>query len=155
LTAAQIAQGIRATRWPGRLERLSKEGQADVLLDVAHNPAGAWALRSALSHLDPQPRTTTAVFGCLEDKAFGEMAQILFPTFDLVVLTEVPSPRTASLQEMRTAADATGARVLTAKSPRAAFAEAVAATPLDGLVVVAGSVYLVGEIRELLTESRS
>jgi dihydrofolate synthase/folylpolyglutamate synthase len=82
------------------------------------------------------------------------MAQVLFPMFDLVVLTEVPSPRTACLHEMQTAAEVTGARVLTADGTRAALAQAIAATPADGLVVVTGSVYLVGELRELLTERR-
>jgi dihydrofolate synthase/folylpolyglutamate synthase len=152
LAAEQIATGVRATRWPGRLERFSKIGQPDVLLDVAHNPAGAWALRSALSHLDPQPQAMTAIFGCLQDKAFGEMAQILFPMFDSVVLTEVPSPRTASLQEMRAAAEPTGTRVFAADSPRNALARALAETSEDGLIVVTGSVYLVGELRELLLE---
>ncbi len=155
LTATQIADGIRATRWPGRLERFSRAGRADVLLDVAHNPAGAWALRSALSHLDPQPQTMTAVFGCLKDKAFFEMAQVLFPLFESVVLTEVSSPRTASLPEVQRAAEATGTRVLTAHSPKDALAIAMNITPLDGLVTVTGSVYLVGELRSLLLESGS
>ncbi|MGC2162850.1 MAG: folylpolyglutamate synthase/dihydrofolate synthase family protein, partial [Silvibacterium sp.] len=155
LTPEQIADGIRATRWPGRLERFSRAGRPDVLLDVAHNPAGAWALRSALSHLDPQPATMTAIFGCLKDKAFTEMAQVLFPLFDTVVLTEVSSPRTASLQAMQTAAEATGTRVLTASSPKEALAKVLELTPLDGIVVATGSVYLVGEIRSLLMESGS
>jgi dihydrofolate synthase/folylpolyglutamate synthase len=155
LTAAQIAEGIRTTRWPGRLERFSRPGEADVLLDVAHNPAGAWALRSALSRLEPQPRAMTAVFGCLKDKAFAEMAQILFPLFETVVLTEVSSPRTASLHEMQTAAQATGVRVLEAPGPGEALTLAVSVTPLDGIVAVTGSVYLVGEVRGLLTEAGS
>jgi dihydrofolate synthase/folylpolyglutamate synthase len=124
-------------------------------MDVAHNPAGAWALRSALSHLDPRPRTITAVFGCLRDKAVNEMAQILFPMFETVVLTEVPSPRTASLDEMRKAAEATGVRVVNALNPQEALVCAVAATPLDGAIVVAGSVYLVGALRGMLAESSS
>ncbi|MGB7190750.1 MAG: Mur ligase family protein, partial [Acidobacteriaceae bacterium] len=150
LRVSQIAEGVEATRWPGRLERFSQPGRPDVLVDVAHNPAGAWALRSALSHLDPPPRTMTAVFGCLKDKAVGEMAQILFPLFEVVALTEVPSPRTASLEELRKAAEATGVRVLMAEGPRQALAQAMAATPPEGLVVVAGSVYLVGGLREML-----
>lgn len=158
LTPMQIAGGIRATRWPGRLERFSHAGRndprlPDVLLDVAHNPAGAWALRSALSHLDPQPRPLTAVFGCLKDKPFVEMAQILFPLFDTVVLTEVSSPRTASLQEMRTAAEQTGAQILSASGPKDALTQALALTPLDGLVTITGSAYLVGELRGWLGES--
>lgn len=152
LTAEQISAGIRTTRWPGRLERFHKTGRADVLLDVAHNPAGAWALRSALSHLDPEPRFMTAVFGCLQDKAIDEMAQILFPMFDTVVLTEVSSPRTAPLQQLQTAAEATGARVHSVVSPPEALVEALALTPPDGIVVVTGSVYLVGEVRSLLQE---
>ena len=153
LTGSQIAEGIRSTRWPGRMERFCKEGKADVLLDVAHNPAGAWALRSALSHLDPQPRAMTAVFGCLKDKALDQMAQILFPMFDTVVLTEVSSPRAVSLAQLHAAAVATGARSRTAASPREALAEAMTLTPPDGLVAITGSIYLVGELRGALQES--
>ncbi|HUY81692.1 MAG TPA: folylpolyglutamate synthase/dihydrofolate synthase family protein [Acidobacteriaceae bacterium] len=153
LTVQQIGDGIRATRWPGRIERLHLPGRADVILDVAHNPAGAWALRSALSHLDPQPRVMTVVFGCLKDKALDEMAQILFPLFDKVVLTEVSSPRTATLERLQAAAEATGAQTHTAASPRDALAAALALTPADGLVVVTGSIYLVGELRSALQES--
>lgn len=153
ITAEQIANGIRATRWPGRLERLSRAGRADVILDVAHNPAGAWALRSALSHIEPQPGTMTMVFGCLKDKAFAEMAQILFPLFETVVVTEVSSPRTALLTEIKAAAETTGARVLTALGAKEALAIALELTPADGLVAVAGSVYLVGELRDMVAES--
>jgi len=153
LSPAQIGQGIRRTGWPGRLERFSVPGRADVLLDVAHNPAGAWALRSALSHLDPEPRTLTAVFGCLADKPVNEMAQILFPLFDSVVLTEVDSPRRASLADMSAAAKATGVKVDTAENARDALNQAWAVTPADGLVVVTGSVYLVGAVRSILTEA--
>jgi dihydrofolate synthase / folylpolyglutamate synthase len=155
LTAAQIADGIRTTRWPGRLERFLQKGRPDVLFDVAHNPAGAWALRSSLSHLDPQPRAMTLVFGCLKDKAFSEMAQILFPLFETVVLTEVSSPRAASLADLKTAAEATGSRVLTAASPKDALSRAFEVTGLEGIVTVTGSVYLVGELRNLIAGSGS
>jgi dihydrofolate synthase/folylpolyglutamate synthase len=156
ISPAQIAEGIRLTQWPGRLERLLTRGRADALLDVAHNPAGAWALRSALSHLDPQPRSMTVVFGCLRDKAIAEIAQILFPLFDQVLLTEVDSPRTASLAEMLAAAERTGAKVETAESPKAALQRAQASTPADGLIVVTGSVYLIGALREsLIAEQRT
>lgn len=152
LSARQIAEGVRSTRWPGRLERFSQPGRADVLLDVAHNPAGAWALRSALSHLDPPPSAMTLVFGCLNDKAFTEMAQVLFPMFDLVVLTEVRSPRTATLAQLREAAETTGVPTKMAADPKEALILAIAQTPSDGLVVVAGSVYLAGEVLAPLTE---
>ena len=153
LTAKQIKEGIQATRWPGRLERFRQAGRADVVLDVAHNPAGAWALRSMLSHLDPRPKSMTAVFGCLKDKAYIEMAQILFPLFETVVLTEVSSPRTASLKDLASAAEATGVPVRMASSPKAALEDALTLTAPGGLVVVTGSVYLVGELRGELAEA--
>jgi dihydrofolate synthase/folylpolyglutamate synthase len=154
ISASQIAAGIRVTRWPGRLERFSRSGRADVLLDVAHNPAGSWALRSALSSLHPEAKSMTAVFGCLRDKAIDEMAQLLFPLFDRVVLTEVASPRSASISEMEAAAAPTGAVTLAAENPEDAMDKAFALTPADGLVVVTGSVYLIGELRTRLMESR-
>src|SRR5947209_3598613 len=77
IPTAAIESGIRNTRWPGRLEFLPP----DVLLDVAHNPAGAWTLRAALSTL-PEHQPRTLLFSCLRDKDLREMAQILFPLFD-------------------------------------------------------------------------
>jgi dihydrofolate synthase/folylpolyglutamate synthase len=155
ITATQIGHGVRQTRWPGRLERFPATERADVLLDVAHNPAGAWALRSALSHLDPAPRSMTAVFGCLRDKAIGEIAQILFPIFDRVILTEVSSPRTASLQEIQAAAEKTGVVSETAQDPQAALQRAFSLTAPGDLIVVTGSVYLVGALRESLAGVRN
>ena len=153
LTPQQIADGIRTTRWPGRLERVRRAGQADLLLDVAHNPAGAWALRSALSHFDPQPRTMTIVFGCLKDKAIEEIMQVIFPLFEVVVLTEVSSTRTATWTQLQLAAQSTGVNTYIASNPREALIKALALTPPDGLIVVTGSVYLVGELRGILQES--
>jgi dihydrofolate synthase/folylpolyglutamate synthase len=151
ITPAQIESGIRQTRWPGRLERIAIPGKADLLLDVAHNPAGAWALRAALSSLDDEPpRRKVLVFGCMQDKAYEEMAQILFPLFDLIVATSVPSPRSAGVEELLAAAAKTGTRALAARDGRDALKIAWAETSANDRIVVAGSVYLVGEVRPLL-----
>ncbi len=149
LSAADITRGVRTTSWPGRLELLPGSGRPDVLLDVAHNPAGAWALRSAISAMvDAAPqRAMTLVFGCLKDKALAEMAQILFPLFDRVLLTEVESPRTAQLADLVEAAASTGSTAEAMPNAAAAMERAFAATPQGGLVVAAGSVYLVGRVR--------
>jgi dihydrofolate synthase/folylpolyglutamate synthase len=122
------------------------------LLDVAHNPAGAWALRSAVSViLEAEPeRPTTLVFGCLRDKAIADMAQILFPLFDQVVVTPVDSPRTASRNDLLAAAAVTGCQAIAADDAAGALSQAWRVTPANGLVVVAGSVYLVGKVRALL-----
>jgi dihydrofolate synthase/folylpolyglutamate synthase len=153
ISAANVTDGVRNTRWPGRLELFAGSGDhADVLLDVAHNPAGAWALRSAVSAmLDAHPgRPATLVFGCLRDKAIADMAQILFPLFDRVVVTPVDSPRTASRDELLAAAEVTGCQAVAADDASQALVLARQATPANGLVVVAGSVYLVGRVRSLV-----
>jgi dihydrofolate synthase/folylpolyglutamate synthase len=153
ISAADVASGVKNTRWPGRLELLPRDGgHADVLLDVAHNPAGAWALRSAVSViLEAEPeRPTTLVFGCLRDKAIADMAQILFPLFDQVVVTPVDSPRTASRNDLLAAAAVTGCQAIAADDAAGALSQAWRVTPANGLVVVAGSVYLVGKVRALL-----
>jgi dihydrofolate synthase/folylpolyglutamate synthase len=151
VTPAAVAEGIRHTEWPGRLERIDLPGCPPVLLDVAHNPAGAWALRAAVSALDDEsPRVL--VFGCMKDKAIDEMAQILFPLFDRVVVAPVASPRSATVEDLLAAAAKTGVAVTSADNGHEALRQAWSAAPAPDLVVVAGSVYLVGEVRPMLLE---
>lgn len=154
ISPAQIEEGIRQTQWPGRLEGFRTPGKAPVLLDVAHNPAGAWALRAALSSLHEgiagSKGRSILVFGCMQDKAFEEMAQILFPLFDHIVMTPVPSPRSATTDELLRSAEKTGIPATAARDGQEALEAAWREAGDTGLVVVAGSVYLVGEVRPLL-----
>ena len=153
---ASIAEGIRKTRWPGRLERIERDGVAWIL-DVAHNPAGAWALRTGLSPVlagaasDRRPRTL--IFSCLRDKPVAEMAQILFPLFDHVILAPIHTPRAAAMDALIAAAEATEVPAVAAESIQQAIQLAVdqaRQTTPPGVIVVSGSVYLVGEARFLL-----
>ena len=129
---------------------------------AAHNPAGAWALRAGInsagsngvglsSHNVPdKPRTL--IFSCLRDKPIAEMAQILFPVFDRVILVPMHAARAASIDELTAAAKTTGSDYVAADTVSEALA--LAASQQDsGLIVVSGSVYLVGEARTLLLES--
>ena len=96
VTAASIERGIRETHWPGRFQVLPASGGApEYVFDVAHNPAGAWALRSTLSAGYPD-RPLTFIFGAMRDKAIGEMAEILFPLAERVIATRADNPRSAS-----------------------------------------------------------
>jgi dihydrofolate synthase / folylpolyglutamate synthase len=154
ITPIDIQAGIRDTVWPARLEHIAGNGsRAEVLLDVGHNPAGAWALRAAVSQLD-KGQPLTLVFGCLKDKPVAELAQILFPLFGRVVVTPVDSPRSASLEDLLAAARTTGSEVESARDAVSALECALRITPANGLVVVTGSVYLVGQVRPLLMDSR-
>jgi len=155
-----IEEGIRETKWPGRLEWVARAGHAPVLLDVAHNPAGAWTLRAALAQLpDDMPRTL--IFSCLADKPVEEMAQVLLPLFDAtsgdpvrardhVILAPIQNARAASVGDLLAVAAKLDAPAEAAETLPAALARAQAVTPKEGVIVATGSVFLVGELRELV-----
>ncbi|MDP9268728.1 MAG: bifunctional folylpolyglutamate synthase/dihydrofolate synthase [Acidobacteriota bacterium] len=152
VAAKDIARGIRETRWPGRLQLIERDGQ-QYLLDVAHNPAGAWALRSALSSYF-EDRPLVFVFAALRDKAIAEMADILFPLAERVVATTVANPRAASPEEIRDAAARTGADTVCRPDPADALRVAKDLARCKALVVVTGSIYLVGEALQQLGADR-
>ncbi len=148
ITARDVERGIRETRWPGRLQRVVVDG-IEFLLDVAHNPAGAWALRSALSELF-EDRPLTFVFGAMRDKAISEMAEILFPLATRVIATPAENPRSALPEEIREASGRVAVDLEAASSVAQALRCAREVLEDRGLVVVTGSIYIVGEaMREL------
>jgi dihydrofolate synthase/folylpolyglutamate synthase len=159
ITNAAIELGIRNTRWPGRLELVSFGKGPGVLLDVAHNPAGAWTLRAAIAQL-PEAQPRTLIFSCLRDKNLKEMSQILFPLFDSsadrpydhIFFAPIDNPRAAGLEELLSAAQALDIPAQAAPDLAAALAEARSITPPNGLIIATGSVYLVGEIRHLAVQ---
>jgi dihydrofolate synthase/folylpolyglutamate synthase len=153
VTREAMERGIRETRWPGRMERLTSGG-VEWILDVAHNPAGVWALRAGLNSALEGERPGVLVFSCLKDKPVDEMAQILFPLFDEVIVAEIHSARAASMERLMAAAAATGTRAVEAGSVREALelARRRALGTERRVAVVSGSVYLVGEARALLLD---
>ena len=156
ITSAAIEAGIRSTKWPGRLELISFSEGPGLLLDVAHNPAGAWTLRAAIAQL-PDSRPRTLLFSCLRDKDLKEMSQILFPLFDSssdrpydhILFAPLDNPRAASLDDLLAAARALDIPALSAPDLAAALTLARDLTPPNGLIIATGSVFLVGEIRHL------
>jgi len=155
VTNANIEAGIRNTRWPGRLEFLPP----NLLIDVAHNPAGAWTLRAAIAQL-PEDQPRTLLFSCLRDKSLKEISQILFPLFDStadrpqdhIVFAPIDNPRASSLEDLLAAARSLEIPAQAAPSVAAALAQAQAITPPNGLIIATGSIYLVGEIRRLAVQ---
>ncbi|MFC5860728.1 bifunctional folylpolyglutamate synthase/dihydrofolate synthase [Acidicapsa dinghuensis] len=147
ITAGSIERGIHATSWPGRLEPVVVAGYPEIVIDVAHNPAGAWALRAALNAADagsPQ----VLIFGCLRDKPLAEMTQILFPIFDHVILAPIHSPRATPIEDLVAAAEAVGVAHSATNSVPDAIEAALSLKPAR--IVISGSVYLVGEARHHL-----
>ncbi|HMK21780.1 MAG TPA: cyanophycin synthetase, partial [Terriglobales bacterium] len=151
VTASTIEAGIRATHWPGRFQVLPATSQhSEVVFDVAHNPAGAWALRSTLSTTYDE-RPLVLVFGAMRDKAIREMAEILFPLASRVIATHVDNPRAATPAEIRAAASRVAVDIEDAPDIAAALPKAFATAGTRGLVVVTGSIYIVGEAMRSLS----
>lgn len=162
-----VVAGAAAVRWPGRLEPLAARG-CRWLLDGAHNPAGAHALAGALDALDARPRV--AVVGVTDDRLGGELPAALRRLAPVLVATRASrSPRAAPAARLAERLRAAGAGsvvevddVAAAVSAAAALALASVDADLGGTgagatpagdapnVVVAGSLYLVGEARALL-----
>jgi dihydrofolate synthase/folylpolyglutamate synthase len=150
ITADAIERGIRETRWPGRFQVLPATAEhPEIVFDVAHNPAGAWALRSTLS-ATYEERPLVFVFGAMRDKAIGEIAEILFPLADRVIATHVENPRAAAASEIREASKRVSVEIDEAPDVALALAKARVAAGTRGLVVVTGSIYIVGEAMRTL-----
>ena len=154
LTPADIEAGIRETRWPGRFQVIpAQDGRPEIVLDVAHNPAGAWALRSALSERYPD-RRVTLLFAVLRDKAVGEITEILFPIAEQVIITVVDNPRAASPEEVA-ASSRMSTDVVLAPDLDGALKRALELAGRDGFLVITGSIYLVGAVLSRLNISIS
>jgi dihydrofolate synthase/folylpolyglutamate synthase len=160
ITPETIAQGIRQTRWPGRFQVVpATADNPEYVLDVAHNPAGAWALRSTLSaaYRDLESgRVITMVFGVMRDKAMQEITEILFPIARHVIVTHANNPRAASPDEIRQAAARVAADtdIAEAENVASALNRAENLAGPGGLVVVTGSIYVVGEAMQMLGASK-
>jgi dihydrofolate synthase / folylpolyglutamate synthase len=150
VTAESAERGIRETCWPGRFQVVSTgDGSPESVLDGAHNPAGAWALRSTLSTAY-EDRKLIFVFGAMRDKAVAEIAEILFPLAECVIATQADNPRSATPKEIREAAARISAEIEDAPDVPAALRRARALATPDGVVVVTGSIYIVGEAMRAL-----
>jgi dihydrofolate synthase/folylpolyglutamate synthase len=150
ITPEAVERGIRETRWPGRFQVMpATEGEPEYVFDVAHNPAGAWALRSTLSRCY-EDRPLTFVFGAMRDKAIGEIAEILFPLAEKVIATRADNPRSATPDEIREAATRTATDMEDAVDVPSALDRARSLAGPQGIVVITGSIYIVGEAMRVL-----
>ena len=136
-----IEAGIACAGWPGRLERVSED--PEIVLDGAHNPAGARALAAYIDRFY-RDRPVRLIYGAMRDKAVAEIAGILFPRAFEVVLT---APRQArSLLPATLASIADHPNVVVARD----IGEALARPAGGAVTFVTGSLFLVAEAREIL-----
>lgn len=144
ITDQAIVDGVSGCRWPGRLERVALDEGREVLLDAAHNAQGAAALAG---HLRRATHGRCLLFGALDDKDVAAILPPLAELADRVVLTAPPSPRALAPERLL---DLLGDVPVTLEREPAAALE-VALAGAERQVVVCGSIYLVGEVRRLLT----
>ncbi len=139
-----IREGIAATVWPGRLERVAES--PEIILDGAHNPAGARALADYLDRFY-DPDRVWLIYGAMRDKSVAEIAAILFPRAAHVIVTAPAQARAARPETIRDLSDHPAVQV--GPDIRAALALAQAG-PQDSIFIT-GSLFLVGEARAILT----
>ncbi len=146
LDGAATARALAAVRWPGRLERLGD----DLLLDSAHNAEGAQALAAALPLLAVGRRVVLLV-SVVRDKDSAGIFEALRPAASAIVLTRSPSVRALPPAELAALAGRWFAEVAVRDELEGALAEARRRAGVGGLVVVCGSMFLVGAVRARVT----
>lgn len=139
--------GVANTLWPGRLERVSQK--PDLILDGAHNPDGAKALRSALDKYYPGQKLHF-VFGMMGDKDMSGVIKTLIHNDDVVYTVRADGGSRAA--EAEALAELVGANAIPMNNLAEAYHKAADQAGKDGIICVCGSLYLVGEFKKVLLE---
>ena len=148
ICADNVVEGLENARHAGRLEYIG-----NFLLDGAHNIGGAKALAAYLDEFVPGP--ITLVFGAMRDKDVSEIAAILFPSAATIILTELSNSRAMRVGELfRIVPSIVSAdEIKLVKNVKDALSAAQAVTPANGIILVTGSLYLVGEVKRVIEEN--
>jgi dihydrofolate synthase/folylpolyglutamate synthase len=141
-----VAEGLRKTRWEGRLEVLRRSPM--LLVDGAHNPAGVATLCQALKNNFPH-RRLFLIFGVLGDKDYRAMVKRLFPLADRVFLTRPRSGRALPIETLLPVAKGFQANIDVVGNPGEALSQALSLAGEEDIVCAAGSLYLIGEIKKI------
>lgn len=163
-----INNSLQAIKWPGRLEYFSlsqKDKTYKYLLDGAHNPAGVHTLKQTLT-TEFDFEKLIMIWGSMIDKEITESLSIITPICDYIIFTAVAGERSATAEQLQHALpSASPARLsddtsnLPLHKPRKVYCtdsvadalhKAVNLAKKRDLICIAGSLYLIGEVRKLL-----
>ena len=142
---AAVRRGLEEARWEGRLERVSKN--PDIYLDGAHNPASAKMLAAALKDLRLDYRQLVLIIGILGDKDVRGIISELLPLADRVIVTKPDYSRALDVALLAKEVRSLHSTVDSAQSLGQAIEKAKAAAGKDDLIVITGSLYVVGDAR--------
>ncbi len=143
----QIRAGLESVEWPGRMQIHRDSAGRKILLDGAHNVAGADALAVSLKKLFPAIHPTF-ILGILQDKDWAMICRTFASNAARLILVSVQSERTANPEQL--AAECRASNPSTPVVCYSTLKEALAETASDKFIVITGSLYLVGEAMELL-----
>jgi dihydrofolate synthase/folylpolyglutamate synthase len=144
VATSAIERGIAAARWPGRLDHVAQS--PEIILDGAHNPAGARALADYIERFYSGSHVVL-VYGAMRDKAVEEMTGILFPHADEIIATAPRQSRAVDPATIQGFSDHPKVR----NAPDLAAALRMARSgPTDRVIFITGSLFLVGEAMALL-----
>ncbi len=139
-----IVEGLKGVEWPGRLEMVSASPR--VLLDGAHNPEGALALRDSLQN-DFQFRHLILLIGIMKDKDIDSILNCLSPLADRIILTRPGTDRAAPPDLLKKALGRSGKKAEVIEDLKQAIDRGLSLTNGDDLLCITGSLYTVGEAR--------
>lgn len=144
LDEAAMLRGMEAARWPGRLERIHRN--PDIILDGAHNPSGVTVLRKALDEYYPKARRIY-VFGMMADKDVSQVSDILFrPEDTIYTVLAHEGDRSEKPEKL---AQRLHKNAVPMEDLTAAYQRAVSEAGPEDVVIVCGSLYLIGTFKEL------
>ncbi|MBU4565079.1 MAG: bifunctional folylpolyglutamate synthase/dihydrofolate synthase [Desulfarculus sp.] len=156
VTAGHLAQGLNEVHWPGRLEQWPTEpGQATLWLDGAHNPGAAQALLTSLEGMRRGRKPLVMVVGVMADKEVGKLLGLILPAADMVVYSRPVYARAAAPEVLAAAAppDAPPGEIEPDLGKAMGRARILAGP--QGVVLVTGSLFTVGEARTILSGGTS
>lgn len=147
-----IKKGIEKTKWAGRIEKLSESPL--FIIDGAHNEDGAKSLQKVLDkHL--KDKNMTLIIGMLEDKDIDTVLEILIPYFNKVITTTPNNPRAISCDKLKDKVYKYNKNVIQVQDVKKAVDYALENPKKDDVIICAGSLYMIGEVRkEVLKKCR-
>jgi dihydrofolate synthase / folylpolyglutamate synthase len=150
ISCQNVREGIARTHWPGRLEIL--DHQPRLILDGAHNPAGAEIVRAYVQRF-LQSGQIVMIYGTMRDKAIREIAQKLFPLAGQIILTRASWDRAAEPEEIADLVPEFHRLFRFTKSVGEALSLAQGLASKEGTILVVGSLFLVGDAKKILQQS--
>lgn len=148
ISKESILSGLEKAKHKGRLEYFK-----GILFDGAHNVGGAKALREYLDEFVNQP--ITLVFGAMRDKDLSEIAALLFPKAEFIVFTKPDNPRSMETFELKKIVpdEFDENKIFQTQTVREAIEKARGISSQNHLILITGSLYLIGEAQKILREN--